>query len=82
MAAFKSIGSLLRGSGWTSALTEAGVASPGTAESFLSASSITRTCQAHQMTAVSLYRLMKRAYTDYCNDEVENSDDEVINFED
>ena len=54
MTAFKSIGSLLKGSGWTSALTEARVASSGTAESFLSASSVTRTRQAHQITAVSL----------------------------
>ena len=43
MAAFSSIGSLLKGSGWTSVLTNAGVASSGTAESFLTASSVTRT---------------------------------------
>ena len=41
--AFKSIGSLLKGRRWTSALTEARVASSGTAESFLSASSVIRT---------------------------------------
>ena len=45
MAALKSIGTLLQDSGWTGALMEAGVASPGTAESFLTASSITRTRQ-------------------------------------
>lgn len=37
MAAFKSIGSLLQESGWTGALVESGVTTPGTAESFLSA---------------------------------------------
>ncbi len=81
MAAFSSIGSLLKGSGWTSALTDAGVTSFGTAESFLTASGITRTRQAHQITAASLYRLMKRAYTDYCNEAIGNSN-QVINFED
>ena len=52
MAAFQSNGNLLKGSGWTSALTEARVASSSTAESFLLASSVTRTRQAHQITAV------------------------------
>ena len=65
MAALKSIGTLLRDSGWTGALVEAGIASPGTADSFLTASSITRTRQMHQITACSLYKLLKAAYTDY-----------------
>ncbi|KAK5852480.1 hypothetical protein PBY51_023945 [Eleginops maclovinus] len=59
MAALKSIGTLLQESGWTGALVEAGVASSGTAESFLSAASITETRQAHQITACSLYQLLK-----------------------
>ena len=41
MAALKSIGTLLQSSGWTSVIVEAGIASSGTAESFLSASSVT-----------------------------------------
>ena len=65
MAALKSIGTLLRDSGWTGALVEAGIASPGTADSFLTASSLTRTRQMHQITACSLYKLLKAAYTDY-----------------
>lgn len=44
MAALRSIGTLLKDSGWASAITEAGVASAGTADSFLSAASVTRTC--------------------------------------
>ena len=64
MAALRSIGTLLRDSGWTSAIVEAEVASSGTAESYLSASSVTRTRQAHQITACSLYTLMKKAYHD------------------
>ena len=47
MAAMRLIGTLLRGNGWTSAIVEAQVASFGTAESYLSASSLTRTRQAH-----------------------------------
>ena len=54
---FMSIGSLLQDSGWTAVRMEAGIASPGTAESFLVASSIAR---AHQITAYSLsfFRLL------------------------
>ena len=51
MAAFKAIDGLLKDSGWTTALTEAGIASSGTAESFLTASSVTKTRLAHQVTA-------------------------------
>ena len=64
LAALRSIGTLLRDSGWTGALFEAGVASSGTSESFLSAASITRTRQAHQVTASGLYKLFKSAYAD------------------
>ena len=51
MAAFKDTGNLLKESGWTAVLTEAGIASSGTAESFLSASSVTETRLVHQVTA-------------------------------
>ena len=43
MAVLKSIRTLLQKSGWTEAIVEAGIASSGIAESFLSASSVTRT---------------------------------------
>lgn len=79
MAALRSIGTLLQDSGWTGALVEAGVTSSGTADSFLSAASVTRTRQAHQITACSLYTLMKRAYTDYCDDT--SGDDVQTTFE-
>lgn len=65
MAAFKSIGSLLQESGWTGALVESGVTTPGTAESFLSASSVTRTRQIHQVTSCCLYKLLNEAYENY-----------------
>jgi len=73
LAALKSVGSLLQNSGWTGAITQAGIAASGTAESFLTAASITRTRQMHQITACSLYKLLKAAYAayaDYCAVEV------------
>lgn len=66
IAAFKTIGNLLESSGWTGALVQANVASPGTADSFLRAAHATRTQRAHQKTASSLYHLLQKAYTDYC----------------
>ena len=62
MTALRSIGTLLHDSGWTGAIVEAGVASSGTAESFLSVSSVTRSRQMHQVTACCLYMLRKEAY--------------------
>lgn len=81
MAALKSIGALLHDSGWTSALVEAGVASSGTAESYLSAASVTRTREAHQITACCLYKLKKAAYDSYSRDASQSSED-ALNFED
>ena len=49
MAALKTIGDWLEGSGWCSAIVEADIASSGTAESFLHASHVTRTRNAHQV---------------------------------
>ena len=43
MATLRSLGSLLKDSGWTGALVEAGAASSGTAHSFLPVSSVTKT---------------------------------------
>lgn len=64
MVALKVLGDLLEGSGWTGALVQAGVATPGTADSFLKAAHVTRTRRAHQVTACSLYSLMEKAYTE------------------
>ena len=62
MAAFKMLRKWLNGSGWTEALCNAGVATQGVADSFLSTSHLTRTRRAHQVTAASLYILMNKAY--------------------
>ena len=80
MAALKSAGTLLRNSGWTGVLVEADVTTTGTAESFLSASSITRTRQMHQITACSLHSLLMSAYNEYVLDEVDHSED-ILSFE-
>jgi len=68
MAALKLIGSLLQDSGRTNAFVEAGVASSGAAESYLSASSATRSRQAHHITAFCLYKQRQAAYNSYSRD--------------
>ena len=45
------------------ALSEAGIASSGIAESFLKVSHLTRTRHAHQITIAALYKLQKEAYS-------------------
>ena len=63
--ALKTLGDLLNSSGWTSALVQAGVATSGTADSFLKAAHIIRTRRAHQDTACVLYQALKEAYQEY-----------------
>jgi hypothetical protein len=65
LAALKAIGHWIEGSGWTNALVQAGLTTPGTADSFLKASHVSRTRHAHQVTACALYILMQRAYVHY-----------------
>ena len=72
MTAWRTLGDLLDGSGWTRAITQANVASSGTADSFLKASHVSRTRHAHQVTACSLHILMCRAYDEYVEGLTEN----------
>ncbi len=65
MATLKVLGNWLEDSGWTDSLCQAKVASPGTADSFLKATHVTKTRHAHQVTAASLYSLMQQVYTEY-----------------
>ena len=67
-------------SGWTGALTEAGVTSSATADSFLSAVSVTETRQANQVTACSLYKFLKPAYPTYVEELIDPTD--ARSFED
>jgi len=55
-------GDLLAASGWTTALTEAGIASSGTSDSFLKAAHLTKTRRAHQITVAALYKLQRVAF--------------------
>ncbi|VDI74380.1 Hypothetical predicted protein, partial [Mytilus galloprovincialis] len=80
MAAFKALGSWLEDSGWTSVLVNAQVTSPGTADSFLKASHVTKTRRAHQVTACTLYRLLSNAYCQY--KDVLRDDEVTLEFED
>ena len=62
MAIWSTIGDYLEASGWTTALTQAGVASSGTADSFLKASHLSRTRRGHQISALALAKLQEDAF--------------------
>jgi len=62
MTLLKALGDLLDGSGWTSALSQADVATVGTADYFLKASHVKKTARAHQISACALYALQQQAY--------------------
>ena len=74
MALWSLYGNMLESSGWTTALSEVGVASSGTADSLLKVTHLTRTRHAHQVTALGLSKLQCDAFVT-CNDE---SDDEAF----
>ena len=59
---------------------EANFASAGTAESFVKATSVTRSRRTHQVTASSLYVLLKKAYTKYRGSL--NDEDDILLFDD
>ena len=79
MTAFKALGKWLDGSGWTAVLTNAGVATPGVSDSFLTASHLTRTRRAHQITAASLNLLQYQAYEKHIQHATDGND--VVGFE-
>ena len=62
MALWSVCGDLLEDSGWTTAFAEAGIASSGTAESFLKVTHLTRTRHAHQVTVLALQKLQREAF--------------------
>lgn len=59
------LGNWLEESGWTTALVTANIASPGIAGSFVHATHVTRTRNAHQVTVATLYELLDEAYDEY-----------------
>jgi len=62
MALWNLCGDLLKGSGWTTALSDSDVAPSGTADSFLMVCHLTRTRHAHQVTALALSKLQLEAF--------------------
>jgi len=66
MAVMSMMGKWLDGSGWCTALVEAGITTSGKAEAFLSASHVKRTRYAHQVTVACLHVLQNNAYQSYC----------------
>ena len=81
MAALKLIGTLLQDSVRTTALVESAIATSGTEDSYLSASSVTRTRQMHQMTASCQYKLLHDSYGIYCT-EAQTDDQRELSFDD
>ena len=61
-AMWKTFGDYMEDSRWTTALIQAGVASSGTATSFLHCCHLTRARQAHQVTALALAKLQHDAF--------------------
>ena len=62
MAILSLIGTLLKESGWSEILADAGVTTPGRAEAMTGASDVKAARYAHQVTCAALHRLMKNSY--------------------
>jgi hypothetical protein len=65
MAALKAAGHWLLGSGWTDALVHCGVATRGTAESYLNAFHAKLTRYAHQVFVSALFIMQRRAFVKF-----------------
>lgn len=59
-ATWNTLGDFLEGSGWTDALVKVGITSTGRADSFLCCSHLTRTRQAHHVSALALAKLQQK----------------------
>lgn len=84
MALWSVCGDMLDSSGWTTALTDAGIASSGTSNSFLKVSHLTKTRRTHQITAAALYILLHDAYKkangdEYVEEEFQKWHSEMMN---
>ncbi len=71
MGMWNMLGDYLAGSGWTTALTDAGIATSGKADSLLSSSHLTRTRHAHQLTCLALHSLQQQAFSQVQTDSFE-----------
>ena len=71
MEIMKALGTLLDGSGWAQCLAKADICGPGTADSFLKVSHLTRTRYAHEVTAACLWSLQDECYRDREGEDVD-----------
>ena len=67
MGSWKMLGKWLTGTGWAETVCSAGVMTQGVAEYLLTASHLSPTRRVHQVTIISLYILMCRAYQEYAS---------------
>ena len=68
MATLNMSGKWLDGSGWSSALVEAGITTCGRVAVPLSSSHVKHFCYAHQVIVASLHILQIKAYHNYCEE--------------
>ena len=79
MAAIKSVGTLLQDSCWAGALVQSGIASSGTAASFVQPlASLKVTADASDNGLQSVQAYMKAANNDFVSDIAENCDEKLI----
>ena len=77
MAAFKTLGYWLEGSGWTDAIINAGIATSGVADSLIKVAHLSRTRHAYQITAAALHILQHQAYDMYLQN-VPNAEEHLL----
>ena len=77
MAVLRMLGHWLDGSGWVQCFVQAGIATAGVAESFVTAAHVKRTRYAHTVTAAALFSNLHQLYVNYCDAE---SGDAVMSF--
>ena len=82
MTAYKALGKWMKGSGWTEILSTAAVATQGVADSFITASHLTRTRREHQVMAASLHLLQHKAYQEYVTTVTVSDGQELKSFDD
>ena len=59
---WNALGNMFEGSGWSTAITEAGIFTSGSAQALLQCAHIMRTRHAHQVIVVALTKLQRQAY--------------------
>ena len=73
MKYWETIGNYLDSSGWTDAIIKAGITTPGTADSFLRCSHLTRTRHMHQVSALAVATLQQEAFLTMCDESSEKA---------